>query len=199
MIQTDKSGEQYDVLVLIQDTDPDWGVPDLKYTINLLNKLGNVVGSKSGSTYILPQEEKSIVEIGITTEGKAEKVEVELDIAEVQKLKDYKRPDIQLRGVMHDVERGKSKVKGQVFNNSPYSFDKVEINIIIYNRENVPIAVNYTNLDGFLSESEREFSALWTDVIPEDEIDRIVVETYVDLFKMSTFMNSYSSGGSLEY
>ena len=190
----------YDVLARIRNADPDWGVSRLNYKFILKNKKGEVVGVKKRESYILPQQERYLVEVGINTEDKASSVEVELSLLEVQKLKQFINPGRQIRAldVQHSVVDRKSKVFGDLINESPHSFEKVDIVIVLYDVKDQIIAINYTNVNAFVSGTARYFSATWPEAISE-KIKRIEIEVNVNVYETGSFMNIYGTGAILEY
>lgn len=190
---------QYDVLAKLRNSNPDWGVSDLNYKFILKDKVGAQVGERERKSYILPQQERFIVEVGIETLTKAENVELELELLEAQKLKQYISPQAQIvtKNAGHFISEGKSRANGVLENQSPFGFEKVDINVILYNSKDEIVGANYTNLNAFLPGTERYFSVTWAGKVLG--VSRVEIEPNVDVFETGSFMDIYGTGQKLEY
>jgi len=85
LIKTNKK-RTYDVLGKVRNADTNWGVSLLKYKFTLKDDEGNKVGERERESYILPQQEKYLVEIGMEGLTEAYEVDLEVSLYEVQKL-----------------------------------------------------------------------------------------------------------------
>lgn len=190
----------YDAVARVKNIDPDWGVSKLKYKFILKNKDGEIVGEREQMTYILPEQEKYLIELNIKTEEKASSLEIILNHLEVQKLKKFVNPQTQFRvkNWGSGVFDKKTKAWAILFNESPFSFEKVNLNVILYDRNQEIVGVNYTNINAFTTKTERYFSVSWNEIIPT-KVERIEVEPNVNVFEEGNFMNIYGTGQTLEY
>jgi hypothetical protein len=193
------NGNQYDILAKIRNINPDWGVSKLDYKFILKDKLGAKVGERERESYILPQQERYLIEIGVESLTEAETVELELTLSEAQKLKQFVNPQAQLavKDMGHFVSEGKSRANGLLSNQSSFGFEKVDINVILYNPKDEVVGVNYTNLNAFLPGTERYFSVAWSGTIKG--ASRVEIEPNVNVFETGSFMDIYGTGQTLEY
>lgn len=199
-VQMISTNGEYDVIAKIKNTDPNWGVSKLGYIFQLLDAKENVVGEKNGTTFILPLSKRSIIEVGIACDGKAQRVTLELDSQEVQKLKSVPDLGISSHNVIYNLVEGKTKgkVTGVLLNEGPYSFERVYLNIVLYSGEGKILGLNHTYVGNLLIGQERYFSAIWTKPL-KVWVDRVEVEPLVDLFKSTAFIKEYGEGEPLEY
>ena len=201
IIKTDKK-RTYDVLGKIRNADINWGVSLLKYKFILKDEDGNKVGEKERESYILPQQERYLVEIGLEGLTEADKVELEISLGEVQKLDEFKNPQTQFKktDVKYFIDKNKSRVGGELVNNSPFGFDKVDMYIIVYDLDGRILGINYTNIDDFLPKSNRYFSVFWNKILSKNENSvQIEIESNVDVYEAGSFMGNYGTGQVLEY
>ena len=199
-LQMISTNGKYDIIARVKNTDPNWGVSKLDYIFQLLDVQGNIVGERKGLTFVLPLSKRSIIEVGIEAKGKVQKARLKLDLKEVQKLKSLPDLGISTRNVVyHLVEnRTKGKASGSVLNRSPYSFKRIYLNIVLYDREGNILGLNHTYVENLLSGQERYFSAYWPEP-PKEWVDRVEVEPLVDLFKSTAFIKEYKKGEPLEW
>lgn len=190
---------QYDVIAKLRNINPDWGVSRFNYKFILKDKFGTKVAERERKSYILPLQERHIVEVGIESLAEAQDVELELELLEVQKLKQFISPQTQIitKNVGHFVSEGKTRANGVLVNQSPFGFEKVDINIILYNVKNEIVGVNYTTLGSFLPGTERYFLVAWPQII--SNVSRVEIEPNVNVFETGGFMDIYGTGQKLEY
>ncbi|MEW6407974.1 MAG: hypothetical protein AB1465_04755 [Patescibacteria group bacterium] len=195
-----KKENVYDVIARIKNYDPDFGVSKLNYKFILKDFLGNVVGEQKGQSYILPQQSRYIIELGIATDRRAEVLEFEAKPEEIQKFKEFENPQgqIKISGQNFSILDDKTKVWADVHNESIFGFGKTEIDFILYDNENNIIGVNYTNINDFAAGTKRYVSALW-DYVIKDQINRIELEANVNVYESGAFMGQYREGQVLEY
>lgn len=201
IIKTDKK-RTYDVLGKIRNADINWGVSLLKYKFILKDEDGNKVGEKERESYILPQQERYLVEIGMEGLTEATEVELETSLSEVQKFDEFKNPQTQFgkEDVKYFIDKNKSRVGGELVNNSPFGFDKVDMYIIVYDLDGRLLGINYTNIDDFLPDSNRYFSVFWNKILSKNENSvQIEIEPNVDVYEAGSFMGTYGTGQVLEY
>lgn len=192
----------YDVLGKIRNSDPNWGVSILKYKFILKDEDGDRVGERERESYILPQQERYLMEIGIEGLTKAESVDLEVDMTEVQKLEEFENPQtyFEKENIKYFIDNSKSRVNGELINSSPFGFDKVDAYIVVTDLDGRVIGVNYTNIDDFLSGSNRYFSVFWNKVLSKNTSNvQIEIESNVDVFETGNFMDAYGTGQVLEY
>jgi hypothetical protein len=198
LLQPEKGETSYDVLVQLNNSDPEWGVSRLKYKIILKDRFEKIVGERERISYILPSQEKSIIEVGIATDKVVQTSEVEIELQEIQKLQQDIDFKIEIDKSSFSVAGDKSLVEGTLFNNTPFSFDRVDVAVILFDNNNNVIGLNYTNIGSFVTKTRRSFVAQWPDIVLTG-VDRIYIEPSVNVYQSGSFMNTYGTGQVLEY
>lgn len=193
------NGQQnlYDFYVRLINTDPNWGVSQLDYEITLLDAAGNQVGSRERSTYILPNQDRSLIELSIPTESPAVSSRITLDPVMVQKLKEFARPKVSVIDLELTEVNNKTRLTGNVVNESPFGFDQVDILITLLDANDQVVGLNYTNVNDLLSETKRFFAVSWNQTFPQNV--RPVVTPAVNVYSADAFLDVYSSGQEFEY
>src|SRR3989339_500307 len=79
----------YDVVAKIINRDNSWGVSQLQYKFILKDRFDKVVLEKERTVYILPSQERHLIEVGLKTERAVVGGLLEIKLIEVQKLKEF--------------------------------------------------------------------------------------------------------------
>lgn len=194
-----KSGQGFvDLWARLSNSDQAWGVNKLDFKFILQNEQGENLREESGQTYILPNQRRYLVIPFVPVTGEVKKVDLELDLKEVQKLKQTIDLKIASQDINWEVYDQKSKVSANLVNNSPYGFGKVDIYVILFDEKDEVRGVNYTYLSDFSAGSKRYFSCFWKDQF-KDKPPKILIEPYVNVFEQGAFMEVYGEGQKLEY
>lgn len=193
-----QENNKYNALVLIQNTDQNWGVPRLAYTILLKDANKNIVAEKQGSTYILPNQQKSLIELGIESQDPAVSASVDFETKEVQKLTESPVMDFPIENVAYQVVDKKSKISGTISNQTPFGFNEILINVLVYEGNDALKGVNYTTINTLTPGQKRDFTVFWRSNLNVKK-PRIVLEPYVNPFNSTPFLDIYSEGQMLQY
>ncbi|MFA6296046.1 MAG: FxLYD domain-containing protein [Patescibacteria group bacterium] len=192
-----ESENKYDAFLRVVDSDQNWGVSKLDYKISLKGADKSVVGERTGVTYILPNQEKSIIELGIDTTAAAASVTTDLQIKEVQKLTESPALNFTTENLAYQVADNKSKVTGTIVNQTLFGFPEIMINVLVY-EENKLVGYNYTTVNDLTPNQKRDFTVFWRKDLNVKN-PKIVVEPYVNPFNSQPFLDIYSQGQMLEY
>jgi len=198
------NGEFYDFVARIKNPNKHYGTKDLNYTIKLLDETGNLLGIKKDITYVLPDETKYIIVTFLKSEVKPVQAEIEFPgnlESEWRRLRLFEKPRILIRNVHYyqlENEPGFSEVSGVAVNKSFYDFDKVGLNVVLYNKEQEPIATARTQIRTLLAHSEkiadieRYFELTWYYPF-EGDVEQIDVEAETNVFDLENFMRKYGA------
>lgn len=198
LIQPIKGETNYDVLVQLKNNNSEWGVSKLSYKILLKDKFDKVVGTRERNSYILPSQEKSLIEIGIETDRIVNKSEVQIEMLEVKKLTQEVNLNIVVEDSNYIINGSKGSVEANLFNNTPFTLDRVEVGVILFDSNNEVIGLNYTNFSSFVTKTRRFIVASWPEQV-FGNVDRIYIEPNVNVFQSSSFLNVYGTGQTLEF
>ncbi|MBU1118432.1 FxLYD domain-containing protein [Patescibacteria group bacterium] len=192
-----ETDDSYDVFMRLVNTDPVWGVSKLAYTVVLKDAAGQEVGRKSGTTYSAPRSTRTLAVLGVDVAAEPASIEVLLDPVMVQKLKDFGSIQLTLKNVRYEDFRGRGRVTGTLVNDSPFSFNQVDLDVVLFNKQQEIVGINHTNVNAIRSGEERDFVVTWPDYLGEST--QAIVEPSVDVFSSSAFMNEYQEGQELSY
>jgi len=196
------NGEFYDFAARIKNPNKHHGTKKLNYTIKLLDERGNLLGEKKDTTYILPDETKYIIATFLKSEIKPVQAELEFpESSEIkwQRLRTFEEPRILIRNIHYRElgdEPGFSEASGVVVNKSYYDFDKVGINIVLYDSEKKVLAAGKTQVRTLLAHSEkladveRYFEVTWYNPFPS-QVETTDIEAETNIFDLENFMRKY--------
>jgi len=186
----------YDLISSIKNPNKDWGIGSLNYQFTLYDKEGRILGQREGSSYILPNQEKFIIETLIDTIITPDKVSLSFDYISWQKLQNFK-------GLKFPVKEKKYKsiadgsavgeVSGIVVNDNLYDFDKININIVLYDAAGEPVGVSTTDMATMMAGEKRYFNAIWYYPFPE-EVSNFTIEIDTNLFDPQNILKRYGEG-----
>ncbi len=197
-----KSGA-VDVFVQLRNASQEWGVKELGYKITLLDVAKQEVGSSSGMTYMLPLETAPLVELGLTTSAPAASATFEITSQKYVKLEQFSSLDLLARNVkpIQPVAAGdRFQVSGTVVNQTPYTFDQVDIFLTATDVAGKVLGVTRTVLNGFHSNTQRDFRIVWN-LDAYTSVAKIAASTRVNVYKSDNFINVFRAQGGryLEY
>lgn len=193
----DKQGV-YDVAAQIRNPNQNYGLSKLSYEFKLYDESDSLIFSKKNSTFILPNETKYIIEPRLEVNQSISKISLVLEPGEPgdwQKLKDFEKNQLFIKNKNYQLLEsgpGFSQVSGIVKNASAFDFDKVQINVILFNQQHEVVGVNKTEMRTLLSGEERYFLTTWFSKI-EDEVFFVDVEAETNVFIDENFMKRYGA------
>jgi hypothetical protein len=187
----------YDIFARMVNVDTEWGVSELDYTIELLSASGDVVGTRVGQTYILPQTRKALAEINIPASVKPVSLRIDFNPVKVQKLQDFGTIDFAVTGTRYFEFNNGGRVSGTFINNSPFGFDTIDVVVVLFDRNQNVVGVNRTVIGQVLSSQQRDFTLTWPEY--QGEGIQVVVEPSVDVFSSSNFLNTFSQTQELDF
>lgn len=192
---------QYDVLAKIHNPNDAIGATSFTYSVDLKNGSGETLVSRSGTSYILPQENKYIFELNLAPQS--EPVKVSLQISEVKwaRFSGYQeKPSIdiyQKRYGKISSGAGFSEAFGLVVNDSAYDFRSIFVKVILRDADDKPLAFNMTEMRTVKSKEERDFRLVWPNAFP-GEVKNVEMEVDADVYHSFNFVRQYLPGGKFQ-
>lgn len=188
----------YDLAAKIKNPNPNDGLPLLQYHFQLKNSNGQVIGTKSGTTFILPNISKYVVETNVASAEPVTSVDLTFDKLtkdDWQKLKDYQSPDIYVKDKGFTISQTPSylaQATGVVQNDTDFGFDRVSIDVILFDSNKNVVGISQTEVRTLLSGEGRYFSAKWFFPIPDGA--SLDMDAEVNLFLDENYMRAHGSG-----
>jgi hypothetical protein len=191
---------KYDIVANIHNPNALFGGEKVNYTIVLFDENGTELDVRTGETFILPNENKYIVELELMSDVQPSKVETTIEKVDWVKFTDFDSPQIVIKNQKVGLDENEAiyaKAFGLVSNDSPYDFHNVVINIIILDERGVPIAAQKTIQKTLDSGDQREFTSLWPHEFPGN-IDTAIMRPETNVFDSLNFMKKYLPGGKYQ-
>lgn len=185
---------EYDFLAKISNPNNDYGASGVSYTFRALDASGSVLAEKSGVSFVLPKEEKYLIETSVPLSDEPERVECIVGTVEWEKFSGYKeKPALEV--LNRRFERITSGVdfgvaKGLVVNGSPFDFTDLGIVVVLRNGSNRVIAIQKTAMQTLRSGEQRDFTLPWPDPFSGD-VQKVEVQTDANVYRTETFIREY--------
>ena len=186
----------YDLAAKIRNPNPNFGNPGVKYELQLKDKSGQIVGKKSGMTFILPNSTKYIIENNFQGQGQIDSVQIKIDTGENLswlKLKNYQTPDIYVKGKKFEIRNETNffaEASGVVKNSTTFGFDKVDADIVLFDSNSKLIGAAKSEMRTLKAGEERYFSVRWFSPIA-GEVKFFDMQAETNLFSDDNYMRVY--------
>lgn len=184
------SNNQFDVLAKINNPNDQYGAGLVKYEFQLLDQNGAVLNQKEGETFILPRENRYIVELNLYSE--ANPYELKFNLIEVQweEFLDYDEPKLNIYKKDYREENDNNIVFGLLRNESYFDFNSIEINIILRDAKGNPVALGKNEMRTIKSQEERDFKLVWPYKFAGD-VQNVEVQAEANVFDSDNFIKKY--------
>ncbi|MCW1888507.1 MAG: hypothetical protein KIH67_003040 [Candidatus Moranbacteria bacterium] len=193
--------DKYDVLGRVYNPNDTEGASSFEYTLTLKDASGQELVTKKGTSYILPQEHKTLIEVGL--ESLAVPATATLSIGSItwERFSGYQeKPNINIYQKRYNQIAGGvgfGEAFGLVSNESPFDFRSLIVKVILRDREGKPLAVNSTEMRTVTSGEERDFRLLWPEQFP-GTVEAVDMEVDADYYHADNFMKQYLKGGRFQ-
>jgi hypothetical protein len=188
---------KYDVVAELHNPNALYGGEKVYYTVELVSASGDVLNARNGETFILPNENKYIMEIGMETNQRPSTARVSIDNVKWVQFTEFDAPQIIVKNqrfglLENDVNY--AEAIGLVVNESPYDFHNIVTYVILKDERGVPIAINKTETKTLDADSQREFRLTWPHNFP-GTISSSEMQSEVNIFDALNFMKKYFPDG----
>lgn len=187
---------RYDLVAKITNKNSSWGVFSVYYRFVIYDNAGNITKTDFENTYIMPKGflkedgKKYIIENNYVLNTKIEKVYIEFEDFDWREVKDaldlahvnFKVIEVEQenRG-FPELTFGSYFVSGVAKNTAKYTFDRVDIAVVLFDKNNHLIAAGKTNHWTLGSDEKREFMIFWKNPI-QGEVDYIDYIAQTNIF-----------------
>lgn len=181
-----------DILVSVRNPNDEAGASSFRYRIEVRGKSGASV-VREGKSFILPQETKYLLEIGLPISD-AESIHAVFSEYQWERFTGYqeKPPFSVLNRRYEPVVSGTGfgRAFGIVRNESVFDFRTITIKVILRDAGGTAIAFNRTVQNTVKSGESREFDLLWPTGFP-GTVARVETEVEADVFRSENFLRQY--------
>ena len=192
----------YDLAAKITNPNPNFGLEKFDYVFSLFDADNQLLAKKEGSSFVLPNQAKYLVEVNIALAvrpAKAELVIAEPVRTNWRRLRNgFQAPDMyvhdkqfKILGSEEGAQLASAQVSGIIKNNSDFDFDKVSLAVLLFDAKKEIVGVNRTEAYTIPAGEERYFSVLWFSPF-NGEVKSMDVLADTNLFSDSNFMKRYS-------
>lgn len=187
-------GNEYDLLAKISNPNNDYGASRVAYVFRVIDASGSVLLEKNGTAFILPKEEKYVVEPTVPLTRSPARVELTIGEVSWEKFSGYKeKPALEVYNRRFDPVQsgvGFGEAKGLVVNNSPFDFTNLDIIVVLRDGSNRFIALQKTDMRTLRAGEQRDFTLKWPDPFRGD-VERVEVQTDANVYRTDTFIREY--------
>ena len=179
-----------DLIAEIENPNQEFGGEVVSYKFNLYDSSDNLIVSKKGKSYILPEETKYIIEQKVLAEDKISRVELEIESVNWKEFKDYQSLELLIKNPDLRQSENSGQLSATLENRSNYDLDEVELYAVLFDKDSNVIGVGKTKVESVLSKENRYFEIIWlgqNNVLVEKS--NIVAKTNV--FLDANFMKRY--------
>lgn len=191
-----RSGE-YDAVVRVYNPNDMIGASSIGYDLILRDASGAEVGRMPGTGFILPQESKYVLGLGIPVSGIPAAVEIVFRDALWQRFSGYQeRPELSVYQARYEkVSSGPffGEALGTLRNDSPFDFRSVAVTVVLRDVSGVPVALNRTEMNTLLSGDVRDFMLRFPNAFP-GEVATVDTEVDADFYREDSFIGRYRTG-----
>lgn len=182
----------YDLAAKIENSSSNYGAEKISFEFKLYDRDDNLIMSKNGMFFILPNETKYIIEQAVKTQKSVSKINLVLGAPDWKKLKDFKKTEVFIKNKQNfPLETGGFyRVSGEVKNDSPFDFEIVTVDVVLFDNQNQPIGAGKTTINTLVTGEARYFTATWYSPI-ESEVVSTEAIPETNAFKNENFMKRY--------
>jgi hypothetical protein len=186
--------DRYDVALKVTNPNADWGASPLEYTITLLAADGSAINSSQRTqSYLMPGASAYLTGFNILAVTKPTAARLDVTLATWQKVQNYQQPAFDVATVSYEQpgEPGQfARLKGKVTNRTTFTFDDVQVVVLIKDDAGTVIGLNRSEIDTLQPGEGRDFVVTFPNELPAASGANIGYEASVDVFKNTTFVQS---------
>lgn len=191
----------YDVFGTVYNPNDELGASSLGYVFRLKGASGEVLAEAAGTSFILPQETKTILSVGLRSSGRPHSVEMVLRDAKWEKFSGYQeKPALSILYKRYDkITDGPffGEAQGTLSNDSLFDFGSIIVKVILRDADGKPVAFNQTEMNTVLSKENRDFRLRWPKAFP-GEVAEVEVEPEADIYHSENFIRRYVETGKFQ-
>lgn len=186
----------YDIVAKVFNPNGEVGAVSFSYTVVLEDTEKNVLATRTGTGYILPFENKYILEFDLVSNTPPASASVTIDTVEWERFSGYQeKPAVNIYQKRYN-EVSSSAVFGEAFglvsNESQYDFRSVVVQVILRDENNIPLAVNSTVMNTLHSHENRDFRLVWPTVF-SGVVENVEMIVDADVYHSENFIREYTN------
>lgn len=180
----------FDLVVKIKNSNNEWAAESFVYVFNLYDSANQLIGSRQGKSYILPQETKYIIEQKVSSQKSISKIELKISNVYWGKISQLGGLELRVKNTEYQIlEDGSNLFTGTVENKSSYDLDTIEVAGVLLNENNEIIAAGKTSMNTVLRNESRGFEIFWPYPIAQ-ETKSFDARAYTNIFLNDNFIKT---------
>jgi len=179
----------YDLAAQIWNPNQNYGTGYLPYTFELYDLQDQLIAQYSGRTFILPNQTKYLLNLRAKNTNKPEFIKLVFGQVEWEKPDDYSSSQLTIQQKQYSF----SQVSAILFNESNYDFDKIDIDILLFDASHNLIGINSTEIRALLSWQKRDFIATWFEEV-KGQVVFVEIEPETNIFDPSNRLPAKERG-----
>lgn len=182
--------DQYDVMVGLTNPNDKYGAIKFDYEFQLTDQSGAVLQRRSGKNFILPDENKFIIELNLYSSVNPYAVNFEIKNIEWDEFLEYDEPRLNIYEKNYREEFENNITTGLMRNESYFDFNSIEIDIVLRNDSGKPIALGKNEMRTIKSQEERDFKLIWPYKFSEN-VGKVDIKAEADVFDSDNFIKKH--------
>jgi len=185
----------YDLAAEIRNPNQNYGSGSVSYQFELYDSQDGLIAQYPGSTYILPNQTKYLLKIKAESSESSEPVkQVKLSFGQIDwtKPEDYQPPQLGVQEreyrLLGNEEPGFAQVRAILINKTSFDFDRIDIDILLFDSSNRLLAVNTNEIRTFLAGQERDFLSTWFNQI-SGQVSLVEIEAETNIFSPDNYLS----------
>lgn len=193
-------GNVYDAYAKISNVNNSFGGETVRYVFKFYGEDGGEIASIEGSTYILPQEKKYIVEQGVTVPDVVARMDVSIAAVEWREFSDFQTMNIHVVNERYDQASAGTEfgeAYGLVRNDTAFDLGEIEVVVLLRDSYGNVLEVNSTAMQTIRAGEARDFRSTWRDPF-SGTVKSMEVEAYTNVYSNDNYIKVHLPGGRFQ-
>lgn len=182
----------YDIAAEIRNPNQNYGSGNVDYKLELYDYNDNVVAEYFGNTFILPNQTKYLTRTKIEEVNSIRRASISFTQIEWKKPFNYHPPEFAIQQkeyyFLDDGSLGVSQAKAVLVNKTNFDFEKIDIDVLMFDALDNLIAVNNTEIRTLPVNQERGFVVTWFEEI-DGQISYVEIEPETNIFDPDNYIS----------
>ncbi len=187
----------YAAVAKLNNKNDDFGASRLSYEFQFFDARDTLIGSELGISYILPREERYIIEPRLLLPSDPRRVDFTIKEVAWERLRDYTgEPELFVRDQLYKrLDAGEanfSEFSGILKNASHFDFDTIYVGVVLINPHDETIGVGTIEIKTMKSGEERFFKIGWPEPF-SGEVESIDVRAETNVFFSENYIRRHGT------
>lgn len=190
---------KYDLLARVSNVNDDIGASSFTYTFQVFDISGTVLTEISGSSFILPRDDRYLFEMGIPLSQSPSRIELTISDIQWEQLTEYReKPPLNIYNRKYERISsgvGFGRATGLVANESAYDFESVLIMVVLRDADGKSLAIQQNEMRTLKAGEQRDFTLVWPDPFSGD-VAKVDVRSSANIYRSDSFIRQYLPAGA---